>query len=132
MRRLFTNMATGLSGLKSLLETSQNVIRGSATNYAKSLTWNSYISEFGTQDERNDGRAQETAALSFIHTENFVELDELRREAMMVATAAFHALKQPGGRGGGGGGSAMRADMGEGVRPRGTALTIALERRGWS
>ena len=48
------------------------------SNYARSLTWNSYISEFGTQDERNDGRAQETAALSFIHMENFVELDELR------------------------------------------------------
>ena len=68
--------------------------------YVKSLTWNAYISEFGTQDERNDGRAQETAALSFIHMENFVELDELRREAMMMATEAFNSLKQPAGRGG--------------------------------
>ena len=38
------------------------------SNYVKSLTWNAYISEFGTPDERSDGRAQETAALSFIHT----------------------------------------------------------------
>ena len=83
------------------------------SNYAKSLTWNFYISEFGTQDERSDGRTQETAALSFIHMENFVELDELRREAMMTMTAAFNALKQPGGRGGAGGGAAMRAEKPE-------------------
>ena len=83
------------------------------SNYVKSLTWNSYISEFGTQDERNDGRAQETAALSFIHMETFAELDELRREAMMMTTAAFTALKQPGGRGGAGAGAAMRAEKPE-------------------
>ena len=39
------------------------------SNYTRSLTWNSYISEYGTQDERNDGRTQETAALAFIHME---------------------------------------------------------------
>ena len=81
------------------------------SNYVRSLTWNAYISEFGTPDERNDGRAQETAALSFMHMENFVEMDELRREAMMTMTAAFAALKQPGGRGGGG--AAMRAEKPE-------------------
>ena len=79
--------------------------------YVKSLTWNSYISEFGTPDERNDGRAQETLALSFIHTESLAELDELRRETMMMATEAFNALKQPAGRGGGG--AAMRAEKPE-------------------
>ena len=79
-------------------------------NYVRSLTWNAYISEFGTPDERNDGRTQETAALSFIHMEYFVEMDELRQETMLTTTAAFAALKQPGGRGGGGGGSAMRAE----------------------
>ena len=47
------------------------------SNYARALTWNAYISEFGTPDERNDGRAQGTAALSYIHMENFVEMDEL-------------------------------------------------------
>ena len=56
------------------------------SNYAKSLTWNAYISEFGTQDERNDGRTQETAALAFIHMEIFAELDELRRETMVTTT----------------------------------------------
>ena len=80
------------------------------SNYAKGLTWDAYISKFDTSDERNDGRAQETAALSYIHMENFVEMDELRREAMMTATAAFAALKRPGGGGGGGGGAAMRAE----------------------
>ena len=83
------------------------------SNYVKSLTWNSYISEFGTQDERNDGRAQETAALAFIHMETFAELDELRRETMMATTAAYNALKQPGGRGGAGAGVAMRAEKPE-------------------
>ena len=34
------------------------------SNYVRGLTWNAYISEFGTSGERNDGRAQETAALS--------------------------------------------------------------------
>ena len=81
-------------------------------NYAKSITGNAYISEFGAPDERNDGRAQETAALSFIHMENFVEMDELRQEIMMTATASFTALKQQGGRGGGGG-AAMRAEKPE-------------------
>ena len=47
-------------------------------SYVKSLTWNAYVSEFGTQEERNEGRTQETAALSFIHMETFAELDELR------------------------------------------------------
>ena len=94
------------------------------SNYAKSLTWNAYISEFGTPDERNDGRAQETAALSFIHMENFVEMDELRQEAMMTATAAFAALKQPGGRGGGGGGAAMRAEKPEKMVPEMHALEL--------
>ena len=79
--------------------------------YVKSLTWNASILEFGTQDERNDGRAQETAALSFIHTETLGELDELRREAMMMSTEAFNALKQPAGRGGGG--AAVRAEKPE-------------------
>ena len=86
-------------------------------NYAKSLTWNAYISEFGTPDERNDGRAQETAALSFIHMENFVEMDELRQETMTMTTASFTALKQQGGRGGGGGGAAMRAEKPEKMVP---------------
>ena len=67
--------------------------------YVKSLTWNSYISEFGTPDERNDGRAQETMVLSFIHMETIPELDEPRRETMMMPTEAFNALKQPAGRG---------------------------------
>ena len=58
-------MAAGISGLKPLLVTSLSSKRGS-DNYAKSLTWNSYISEFGTQDERNDGRTQETAVLAFV------------------------------------------------------------------
>ena len=83
--------------------------------YVKSLTWNAYISEFGTQDERNDGRAQETAALSFIHMETLGELDELRREAMMMSTEAFNALKQPAGREGGG--AAMRAEKPEKMGP---------------
>ena len=82
-------------------------------NYVRSLTWNAYISEFDTPDERNDGRTQETAVLSFIHMEYFVEMDELRQETMLPTTAAFAALKQPGGRGGGGGGSAMRAEKPE-------------------
>ena len=82
-------------------------------NYVRSLTWNSYISEFGTQDERNDGRTQETAALAFIHMETFAELDELRRETMMTTTAGYAALKQPGGRGGAGAGAAMRAEKPE-------------------
>ena len=96
-------------------------------NYAKNLTWNSYISEFGTPDERNDGRAQETAALSFIHMENFVEMDELRREAMVTATAAFAALKQPGSRGGGGGGAAMRAEKPEKMVPEMQTLQLIDE-----
>ena len=83
------------------------------SNYSKSLTWNSHISEFGTQDERNDGRAQETAALAFIHMETFAELGELRRETMMTTTAAYAALKQSGGRGSAGAGSAMRAEKPE-------------------
>ena len=83
--------------------------------YVKSLTWNAYISEFGTQDERNDGRAQETAALSFIHMGTLGELDELRREAMMMPTEAFNALKQPAGRGGGG--AAMRVEKPEKMGP---------------
>ena len=66
------------------------------SNYAKSLTWNSYILEFGTQDERNDGRAQETAALAFIHMETFAELDELRRETMMTTTAAYRRVPPEG------------------------------------
>ena len=45
--------------------------------------------------------------------ENFVEMDELRQEAMMMTTATFAALKQPGGRGGGGGGAAIRAEKPE-------------------
>ena len=61
------------------------------SNYARSPTWNSYISEFGTQDERNGGRTQETAALAFIHMETFAELDELRRETMVTTTA--HMLR---------------------------------------
>ena len=36
-------------------------------------------------------------------------MDELRQETMLPTTAAFAALKQPGGRGGGSGGAAMRA-----------------------
>ena len=83
------------------------------SNYVKSFTWNSYISEFGTQDERNDGRAQETAALALIHMETFAELDKLRRETMMTTTAGYAALKQPGGRGGAGAGAAMRAEKPE-------------------
>ena len=83
--------------------------------YVKSLTWNAYISEFGTQDDRNDGRAQETAALSFNHMETLGELDELRREAMMMSTEAFNALKQPAGRGGGG--AAMRVEKPEKMGP---------------
>ena len=31
--------------------------------YLEALSWNAFISEFGTPEERNDGRAQETAAL---------------------------------------------------------------------
>ena len=64
-------MATGLSGLKSLLPAG-NVAESNEglSNCAKGLTWNAYISEFGTPDERNDGRAQETAALSYIYTFN--------------------------------------------------------------
>ena len=69
------------------------------SNYIKSLTLNAYISEYGTQDERNGGRNQETAALVFIHMESFGELDELRREAMMTTATAFAAVKNPGGRG---------------------------------
>ena len=38
------------------------------SNYVRGLTWNAYISEFGTSDERNDGRAQETAAHSLTST----------------------------------------------------------------
>ena len=83
--------------------------------YVKSLPWNAYISEFGTQDERNDGRAQETAALSFIHMGTLGELDELRREAMVMSTEAFNALKQPAGRGGGG--AAMHAEKPEKMGP---------------
>ena len=79
--------------------------------YGKSLTWNSYLSEFGTAEERNDGRAQENTALSFVHMERLAELDELRRETMMMATEAFNALKQPAGRGGSG--AAMRAEKPE-------------------
>ena len=94
------------------------------SNCVKSLTWNAYISEFGTPDERNDGRAQETAALSFIHIENFVEMDELRREAMMTTTA-FAALKQPGGRGGGG--AAMRVEKPENMVPEMQALELIDE-----
>ena len=30
--------------------------------YLEALSWNAFISEFGTPEERNDGRAQETAA----------------------------------------------------------------------
>ena len=78
------------------------------SNYAKGLTWNAYISEFGTPDERNDGRTQETAALSYIHMENFAEMDDLRRESMVKTTAAFAALKRPCG--GGGGGAATRVE----------------------
>ena len=81
------------------------------SNYVRGLTWNAYISEFGTSDERNDGRAQETAALSYIHMESFAEMDDLRRESMIMTTAAFAALKRPGGGGGGGGvAGAMRAE----------------------
>ena len=79
--------------------------------YVKCLAWNSYVSEFGTAEERNDGRAQENLALSFVHMETLPELDELRREAMMMSTEAFNALKQPAGRGAGG--SAMRAEKPE-------------------
>ena len=79
--------------------------------YVKSLTWNSYTSEFGTSEERNDGRAQENMALSFVHMESIPELDELRHETMMMSTEAFNALKQPAGRGGGG--AAMRAEKPE-------------------
>ena len=64
------------------------------SNYIKSLTLNAYISEYGTQDERNDGRNQETAALAFIHMESFAELDELRRETMMTTTTAFAVVKK--------------------------------------
>ena len=49
--------------------------------YVKCLAWNSYVSEFGTAEERNDGRAQENLALSFVHMESFRELDDLRRES---------------------------------------------------
>ena len=97
------------------------------SNYAKSLTWDAYISEFGTPDERNGGRAQETAALSFIYMENFVEMDELRQEAMMTTTAASAALKQPGGRGGGGGGAAMRAEKPEKIVPEMQTLELIDE-----
>ena len=65
----------------------------------RGLTWNAYISEFGTSDARNDGRTQETAALSYIHMESFAQMDDLRRESMIMATAAFAALKRPGGGG---------------------------------
>ena len=64
------------------------------SNYIKSLTLNAYISEYGTQDERNDGRNQETAALVFIHMESFAELGELRREAMITTTTAFAVVKK--------------------------------------
>ena len=76
-------------------------------NYVKSLTLNAYVSEFGTQEERNEGRSQETLALSFIHMETFCELDELRRETMMTTTTAFAALKQSSSRGSAGAGSAI-------------------------
>ena len=56
------------AGLKFQLETSMNGMRGLLGNYVRGLTWNAYISEFGTSDERNDGRAQETAALSLTST----------------------------------------------------------------
>jgi len=82
-------------------------------NYVKSLTLNAYVSEFGTQEERNEGRSQETLALSFIHMETFSELDELRRETMMTTTTAFAALKQSSSRGSAGAGSAMRAEKPE-------------------
>ena len=58
------------------------------SNYVRGLTWNAYVSEFGTSDERNDGRAQETAALSYIDMESFAQLDDLRRELMIMTTTA--------------------------------------------
>ena len=54
------------------------------SNYVRGLTWNAYISRFGTSDDRNDGRAQETAALSYIHMESFAQMDDLRRESMIT------------------------------------------------
>ena len=97
------------------------------SNYVKSLTLNAYISEYGTQDERNDGRNQETAALAFIHMESFAELDELRRETMMTTTTAFAAVKNPVGRGSAGAGSAMRAEKPEKMVPEMQTLELIDE-----
>ena len=97
------------------------------SNYIKSLTLNAYISEYGTQDERNDGRTQETAALAFIHMESFAELDELRRETMMTTTTAFAAVKKNGGRGSAGAGSAMRAEKPEKMVPEMQTLELIDE-----
>ena len=51
--------------------------------YLEALSWNTFISEFGTEEERNDGRNQESSALSYIHMESFGELDDVRREHML-------------------------------------------------
>ena len=45
----------------------------------------------------------------------------------MTATAAFAALKQPGGRGGGGGGAAMRAEKPENMVPEMHTLKLIDE-----
>ena len=100
------------------------------SNYVRGLTWGAYISEFGTADERNDGRAQETAAIFYIHMESFAEMDELRRESTIMTTAAFAALKRPGGGGGGGGAAgAMRAEKPEKMVPAMQALELIDEHK---
>ena len=99
------------------------------SNYVRGLAWNTYISEFGTADERNDWRAQETAALSYIHMEGFAQMDDLRRETMIM-TAAFASLKRPGGGGGGGGAAgSMRAEKPEKMVPEMQTLELVDEHR---
>ena len=81
--------------------------------YLEALSWNAFISEFGTPEERNDGRTQETAALSYIHLESFGELDDVRREHMLYSTSAFRALKSGAGAAGPAAGAGMRAEKPE-------------------
>ena len=83
------------------------------TQYVEALTWSAFVSEFGTDDERNAARITENGQLAFVHLENYRQLDEVRLQTMAKCTTAFNTLKRGAGGAAGAPAAAMRAEKPE-------------------
>ena len=87
------------------------------TLYIEALAWSSFISHEGTDEERNDARTDESSVLSFVHMEDFRQLDKLRATVMMKCAAAYKTLKAPAAAAAGVPLGAMKAEKPEKLAP---------------